>query len=138
MKTRWASWMRISTFVMMLLIAGGLIAQYTLPDFPQSFGARKYARGTYVPSTLTGLAGQSVVVTYLRFANQSSSTATITVTDQSTDCGGAQCQIIPATTLAGNAVWFVPLGPDGEFFKGGFAWSATGSASVNGYVMMKY
>jgi hypothetical protein len=124
------------SLLLMVMICWG---QYSLPDFPQSSASMKYARGTYVPSTMTYLAGTTVMVSYIRFSNTSSSVAAvITVQDQSTDCGGGACQVFPAATLAANSFWVVPLDSAGEVFKGGIGWSATGSTVVYGYIRMRY
>jgi hypothetical protein len=137
--------MKFRIAIFSLICFGILWAQFgSMLPFPAGTTNQLYARGTFVPSSLTGLIGsvsqpQTVKVNFLFFANQSSSlTATITVTDQSTDCGGTQCQLLPAVTLAPNTAYFVPVDSVGMVSKNGFAWMATGSTSVFGYVRLSY
>jgi hypothetical protein len=125
--------------MILLVLVVPLWAQYTLPDIPATISGNKYFRGTYVPSSATSIATVDVLLMFLVFSNDdTSNTATIRVTDGTTNCGGSGCPVLPSVTLGPSTVYVVPLDSVGMYCPSGVKWQATGSSKVFGYGRLRY
>jgi len=55
----------------------------------------------YVPPSSSAVTTSTAMVNFLYLANTSGSAVTVTLTDNSTACGGSACPFWPAVTMAG-------------------------------------
>ena len=98
----------------------------------------------YVPASSTAVTTSTAIVNLLYLANTSASPVTVTLTDNSTACGGSPCPFWPAVTIAGCTggagvgctVYIASLG--GLVAAGGVKWSASTGNAVVGFMSGTY
>ena len=116
------------------IMACTLSAQTAQP-YPQ-VGQRWFQPLGFVPGTSTAMTTLDSQLAQLHLANTTGSTVTVTITDNSTACGGSVCQLWPAITIAANTVYENNFG--GLIATGGVKWSATTASAVVGWMSGNY
>jgi hypothetical protein len=115
-----------------------LAAEIGIAQTPNAYpivGQQWYQKG-FIPASSTAVAGATVLVNFGYFANTSGSAVTVTLTDQSTDCGASTCQFWPVISIAANTVYTVSFG--GFPAVGGLKWTASTGSVVVGYLTGTY
>lgn len=86
----------------------------------------------YIPNSTSVVTTRDATLKKLILSNVTAGAITVTISDRSTRCNSAACQIWPAVSIAANTVYVVDLGNSGVYCESGFSWSASGANSVIG------
>ncbi len=121
----------IAGMLLMLLCA---VAQTAVPYPPP--GQPWHQPMVFVPTGSTAVTTSDSLLDHLHLSNITGSTVTITITDNSTTCGGSPCQAWPAITIAANTSYDNDFG--GMFIKGGIKWSSGTGSAVEGWMKGTY
>lgn len=115
-----------------LLTVGLLFAQdQTKSGRPTSVGTAT------LPTSATVATGLNIYVDYIVLSNHSSSTVTVTMIDQSTNCNaGSACTMLSAIPISGNTLYTIPM--YGWYNQGGIKWSASAANSVDCWIAGRY
>jgi hypothetical protein len=124
-----------------------LFSQNTAGSGPTDANARVWYYGTVVlPNTSTaitmpvygptGVSPTTVFIDQINLANTTGSSVTVTIVDQSTNCGGGACTIVPAVAVAANTLYTIAL--RGAPATGGIKWSASVSNAIHGSIRGRY
>lgn len=130
-----------------LLTAFSSLAQNTSGSFPSHPDHNSWYVGTiivpnsstavaipvYVP---TGAAPATVFIDQINLANTTGSSVTVTVVDNSTNCGGGACTIVPTVPIAANTLYTIAL--RGAPATGGIKWSASAANAIHGNIRGRY
>ncbi len=84
-----------------------------------------------VPTSATAVVSTNVRLDRAQFTNTTAGALTITITDQSTNCGGSPCDLFKTVSIAANTVYQIDF--HGVPAPGGFKWSAS-NTGINGWV----
>lgn len=89
-----------------------------------------------VPNSSTAITIADSLLGQLHLANKTGSAVTVTLTDNSTNCGGSACQFWPVISIAANTVYENNFG--GLLCTGGVIWSSNTANAVVGWVKGTY
>jgi hypothetical protein len=98
-----------------------------------------------VPSTLTSVpmptkpglgAVSTYYIDYLIVSNVSASATTITLSDNSTNCGGSACQILSSIPVQPGQMYVIPL--YGVPAPGGVKWSSGTASALQAWVRGRF
>lgn len=126
---------RILSLTAILFAAAFSIRAQTATAYPVVGGGWHQAQ-VYVPNVTTAVTTADSLLGHLHLANVTGSTVVVTITDNSTNCNGAACQLWPAIPIAGNTVYENDFG--GMLCTGGIKWSANTQNAVDGYMRGNY
>jgi hypothetical protein len=136
----------IRRFAFLLTFAlGSLLAQTADTTYP-SIALPPWSYGmAVVPNVLTPISvpqkpGLRTVNTYyidyLIVSNVSSTKVQITLTDNSTNCNGSNCQILSGVSISPNQLYVIPL--QGIPAAGGVKWSASSANAIHGWIKGRF
>lgn len=120
----------------LLLLALSLVLSAQTATAPPAIGQPWQQAIGFVPNTSTAVTTSNSFLQFLYLANATSSTVTVTLTDNSTACSSGACTIWPTVSIAANSVYVASLG--GMYVTGGVKWSAGTATAVVGYMLGNY
>lgn len=124
----------LASLVLILLVAAPLFSQ-TATTYPAVGQKWQQALG-YVPGTLTAITAVDSLLGGVWLSNPSGGSVTVTITDNSTACGGTVCQIWGTITVAANSIASFSFG--GLQAVGGVKWSASAGTTLVGWMWGNY
>lgn len=114
------------------LPAGTNLIGYSRP--PNGCGGTFYESGlTNVPTASTSVTATATCISLITLTNITSSAATVTVQDQSTNCNSTFCQVLSSFSIPGNSSLLLQL--NGAKFTGGVKWNAGTLNAITGDIV---
>jgi len=125
----------MKTLLASLLLFCSLCFAQTATPYPQA-GQAWQRTAAFLPNISTAITNADSLLGQLHLANKTGSTVTVTLTDNSTNCGGSACQLWPSISIAANTVYENNFG--GLLCSGGVKWSSNTANAVVGWVKGTY